>query len=205
MVEARKLGHAKNWIRIHDYKPADGDDAELRNTLAGYVAAVDYPVCAYVERVMKLYPNAKVVLTVRNSPEEWFVSASSTIFANHPKQLTLLRAAALFGSETGRTFYEMLSSTIYSLVADPRDKASMVKFYNDHNECIKRIVPKEKLLIFNVAEGWAPLCAFLQLPIPDVPFPRVNDSATFTKALTKQEVDGEAILKQFAGALASAL
>ena len=55
-------------------------------------------------------------------------------------------------------------------------KEASVEFYNDWVAEVKETVPKEKLLIFNVKEGWKPLCDFLDVPIPDQPFPNINDS-----------------------------
>jgi hypothetical protein len=55
--------------------------------------------------------------------------------------------------------------------------------YLEHIEKIKALVPPEKLLVFNVKEGWAPLCEFLDLPVPETPFPRVNDSKTWLDAM----------------------
>ena len=55
------------------------------------------------------------------------------------------------------------------------------RFYNQWNEEVKATVPKERLLIFNVKEGWKPLCDFLDLPVPadGHSFPHVNDTKNF--------------------------
>ena len=66
-------------------------------------------------------------------------------------------------------------------VIEEGEEASL-KFYNDWVEEVKNTVPEEKLLIFSVKEGWEPLCKFLDLPIPDQPFPRTNDT-NFIKSL----------------------
>ena len=60
-------------------------------------------------------------------------------------------------------------------VIEEGEEAS-IKFYNDWVEEVKRTVPEDRLLIFSVKEGWEPLCKFLELPIPEQPFPRTNDS-----------------------------
>ena len=52
-----------------------------------------------------------------------------------------------------------------------------------HNEEVQRIVPAERLLVWSVADGWEPLCEFLELPVPDQPFPRVNDSKQFSERI----------------------
>ncbi|KZO97742.1 hypothetical protein CALVIDRAFT_59078 [Calocera viscosa TUFC12733] len=53
------------------------------------------------------------------------------------------------------------------------------EWYDKHNNWVRSIVPKDQLLEFNVKEGWRPLCCFLEVPIPDVPFPRTNETAEF--------------------------
>lgn len=48
-----------------------------------------------------------------------------------------------------------------------------------HNEAVKTTIPADQLLVFEVKEGWGPLCEFLKVPAPDDPFPRTNDRAEF--------------------------
>ena len=64
-------------------------------------------------------------------------------------------------------------------------KEASVKFYNDWVEDVKKTVPKERLLIFSVKEGWEPLCKFLDVPVPEEPFPRTNDSKAMSNMIRK--------------------
>ena len=57
----------------------------------------------------------------------------------------------------------------------------MENVYLDWIEYVKSSVPPEKLLIFNVKQGWEPLCKFLNVKVPETPMPRVNDTAEFHK------------------------
>ncbi len=59
------------------------------------------------------------------------------------------------------------------------DRAHVIKVFEQHIAEVKATIPPDRLLVFDVREGWAPLCAFLGCPVPDEPFPRVNDSAQF--------------------------
>jgi hypothetical protein len=61
------------------------------------------------------------------------------------------------------------------------DRAHSVAVFEAHNEEIRREVPAERLLVFSVSEGWEPLCGFLGVPVPDVPFPKTNSVAEFRK------------------------
>jgi hypothetical protein len=57
------------------------------------------------------------------------------------------------------------------------DKHRAIEVFDQHNEEVRRRVPKEQLLVYEVKEGWAPLCEFLGVEAPDKPFPRLNDAA----------------------------
>ena len=59
------------------------------------------------------------------------------------------------------------------------DKAAVIKRYNEHNEEVLRVVPKERLLLFNVKDGWEPLCKFLDKQVPSTPFPKSNTREEF--------------------------
>jgi len=61
-----------------------------------------------------------------------------------------------------------------------------------HNEEVKRTVPAERLLVWSASDGWEPLCEFLEVPIPDQPFPHLNDTDTFIDRI----VDGSLLTLQ---------
>ena len=69
--------------------------------------------------------------------------------------------------------------------AGKRDEASVIAAYERHNAAVRAAIPPERLLEFEVAQGWEPLCAFLDVPVPDTPFPRVNDQAMFRALASK--------------------
>jgi len=57
--------------------------------------------------------------------------------------------------------------------------AMLIKQMTRHNEQVMSVVPAERLLVWDVTQGWEPLCTFLEVDVPDEPFPHVNDSGTF--------------------------
>jgi hypothetical protein len=78
------------------------------------------------------------------------------------------------------------SSVPHALLYDIRpfaEREHVLRVFRDHIEEVKRVVPSDRLLVFQVSEGWVPLCAFLGVPVPDEPFPRVNDTAEFKRAV----------------------
>ena len=60
-------------------------------------------------------------------------------------------------------------------------KEASVEFFNKWAEEVKATVPKDRLLVFEAKEGWEPLCKFLNVPIPENPYPRVNDTASMLR------------------------
>ena len=76
---------------------------------------------------------------------------------------------------------------IFEVIEEGKD--SSIEFYNNWVEDVKKTVPKERLLIFNVKEGWEPLCTFLDVPIPDQPFPRTNDTAQMNSNMLKGKIE----------------
>ena len=158
----------------------------------GYHAAVDYPVARYYKQISDFYPEAKVIHTLRD-PEEWYESASATIFwASKPYSLKILKLAVHlpFSSEARRRIPVLLYNrklSDWEFGKDLNDKTTVVKRYNDHYKEVVRIIPKERLLLFDPKEGWEPLCRFLNVQVPSEPYPRSNTRKEF---LNRVEIIG---------------
>ncbi|XP_057311466.1 uncharacterized protein LOC130649231 [Hydractinia symbiolongicarpus] len=155
----------------------------------GYIAAVDAPVTFFYERMMKVFPNAKVILNVRE-PKSWERSMNKTVYP-------LLTKGFLFPDDAFEMLGWFKSYLIYRrefyrvLMKHPRVSEMIasvscgngVEYYNKWVEEVKRNVSEEKLLVFSVKEGWKPLCKFLNVPIPSQPFPHSNDSKAFEERI----------------------
>jgi hypothetical protein len=147
---------APDWDRIFD----------------GYASAVDYPSCSFWREQMSHYPDAKIVLSTRD-PESWFDSVNSTIMADDTN--AWIRETPL------REFFELCVWRDF----EPHisDREFMVDYYRRREAEIEASVPAERLLVYNVKEGWEPLCTFLEVDVPDAPFPRVNSREETRKLL----------------------
>lgn len=172
--------HAKFWERA-----ARGEAVDWRETLDGYGSAVDWPVCSFYEELMSEYPEAKVILTVRD-PVRWHESVRTTIFeisSPGPGSLAT-RLVGVFVPHM-RAVRRMVGDLIWRGTFDGRfeDREYAISVFERHTEDVKAKVPPEKLLVYEVREGWEPLCEFLGVPVPDEPFPRLNDAATFRRAI----------------------
>ena len=132
---------------------------------AGYSSCVDWPSAYYWPDLIRAYPEAKVILTHR-SAESWWASFEKTILdglhkSTDPASLGLaLIKAQVFG---GR----------------PDDRGHAMALYEANVNAVKTTVPKERLLIHELGDGWGPLCEFLGVPTPTQPYPSRNSASEF--------------------------
>ena len=137
----------------------------------GYESAVDWPTARFYRELIATYPSAKFILTDRSS-ESWVASFSGTIYkllAERDQAPAELQAWLDMGSE-------VIAGTGFP---DGLDDAGLLRAFNAHNDAVKGAIPAEQLLVYQVKEGWEPLCTFLGAPVPAEPFPRTNDRAEF--------------------------
>ena len=140
---------------------------------------------------MQAYPDAKVLLSVRN-PESWYDSARSTI-ARGPRSdaslaMRLFFKVAQLAVPSMRRVPSMVNKVISDGTFDGRfeDKEYAVEVFVRHIDEVKERVPAEKLLVYEVREGWGPLCDFLGVEAPERPFPHLNDRGEFPKMTRRQ-------------------
>ena len=150
-----------------------------------FESTVDWPACDFFEEHMAQWPDAPVILTVRE-PEGWYRSMMNTIWAVHQAGVEAGR-----GPETdpmARLREVMIWQGAFDGTFLVKDHA--ISFFNRHIERVKAKVPSDKLLVFDVKEGWAPLCRFLHVPIPDKPFPHLNDTEAFNERVRQMQAGG---------------
>ena len=138
---------------------------------ADYTATLDWPGCSFWRELTRAYPEAKVLLTVRD-PESWFESYSATVYRPI--------AFGLEADPTG-TWNEMAQRVIVarSFGGEPHDRDHVIAAFQRHNAEVEAAIPADRLLVHRVDEGWGPLCSFLSVPIPREPFPHVNTRASW--------------------------
>ena len=170
---------AKFFSKGRKFARADWDQV-----LGDYSAvSADPPAVAFAEDLIAAYPEAKVVLVEREI-EAWFRSFDSTIIASFwdrtmnlvadidPFLVGALRACH------GRWVLGWMGARSKS---EMRENAR--ETYRAHYALVRRVTPKERLLEYKLGDGWEPLCQFLGKPVPDVPFPNVNDSDAIREML----------------------
>jgi hypothetical protein len=168
------------WLAAYAGEPVD-----WAGFFADFESTVDWPACDFVEPLMALYPDAPVVLTVRD-PESWYKSVMNTLWQARQGWL-----AAGLGPES-EGMRRLTDVMIWQGAMQGRflDKEYAIAFFNRHIRHIKDLVPRDKLLVFDAKEGWEPLCGFLGVPAPDKPFPRLNDTAAFQEMMRQLQTIG---------------
>ena len=137
----------------------------------GFQSAVDWPTAAFYRELHAAFPDAKFILSTR-SPESWAASYGETI-----AKLIADRANA---PAPVQPWLEMAHGVIaQNGFPDGLSDAELAERFIAHNEAVKAAIPESRLLVFEVKQGWAPLCDFLGVDAPDGPFPRTNDRAEF--------------------------
>ena len=159
---------------------AEGTLPDWAHLFAGYKATVDWPGCSFYEALLRAYPAARVLLTVRD-PGRWYESVASTIYA--------ASRGAIGGGAPGaepppgrEAFGRMIETLIWQGTFGGRfeDREQAIAVFERHNRAVQERVPAGRLLVFDVAQGWDPLCRFLGVDVPaGQPFPHLNDRASF--------------------------
>jgi hypothetical protein len=150
-----------------------GQTVDWDALLTGYHSTCDWPACTFWAELLQANPDAKVVLT-RRDPDAWYRSMNKTIFesldrpidedddpvvADHQRMTRALVIDRTFGGDLGRDH-------VLAVLAA-------------HEQDVIASVPADDLLVYDVAEGWEPLCEFLDVAVPDEPFPNTNTTADF--------------------------
>ncbi|THD77524.1 MAG: sulfotransferase family protein [Phenylobacterium sp.] len=172
MVEVFKDPKAPQlWLDAAEGRP------DWATIFEGYNSTVDWPNATFYAELAEAYPDAKVILTERD-PEAWFASTQATIFSRD------------FPEDTADTWQRMALKVISDLF-DRRmhDKDHVISVYRAHNARVREVIPAERLLVYQVAEGWAPLCEFLGVAVPAGPMPKVNSTEEFQMNLAKHLED----------------
>lgn len=157
----------------------------------GYEATVDFPAYPWYKEHMKQYPDAKVILTVRPF-DKWYDSVHSTVWQAGPQTLPqklAMMAKLLMNPRLRKVIgcVKLAKEMIFKIHLEGKfkDKAFAEKIFNQHIENVKAHVPADKLLVYDVREGWGPLCKFLGKPEPSEPLPHLNKKENFKAMLVE--------------------
>ena len=175
--------HVELWHRALDGEPI------WEEVFAGQGATVDWPGGYFYRELLEVYPDAKVLLSVRE-PRAWEASFRETIWTmcHGDSLMPLLSRARREVDPYWRRYLELVDRMFWgergTFSAGHAKPSLLIEQMVAHNERVKRTVPPERLLVWQAADGWEPLCEFLELEVPPDPLPHLNDRETFIDRVT---------------------
>jgi hypothetical protein len=161
-----------------------GDRDALREVYAGYRAQVDWPGAHVWREAAQMFPNAKVVHSMR-PPESWWKSFSSTIgklLQVYPKMQLPPHIRQMMDQMA-----PVISDATFG--GKPLDHDAALAALARREAEVRAAIPADRLLVFDVAQGWEPLCAFLGVPVPATPFPHRNVKEDFWAVVGGEPAD----------------
>jgi hypothetical protein len=164
--------HRDLWRELNANLDGGGPVPTWDALLGRYGACIDWPSAAYWPRLAKAYPEAKVILTWR-SPESWWGSFEKTIL---PMVLKDMATPQPRGADL----------LVRRVFGGRLDRDHCIAAYKANVARAKAEIASDRLLVHTIGDGWPPLCAFLGVPVPDVPYPSSNTTADFNRALGEE-------------------
>ncbi|GAA4913445.1 hypothetical protein HD597_010484 [Nonomuraea thailandensis] len=188
-----KPGHVDRWLPAADGRPLHWPDV-----LRGYRSTQDWPASHFWREQASAYPQAKVVLTVRD-PHRWYASMQALLTEGPGRDLPAElpgKAADFFGAMARfRPLLDHIGRATFGAAWDPGrgmpDEAVAHAAFHRHTEVVQDAIPADRLLVFDVRDGWEPLCRFLGTEAPDEPFPHLNESGAMRRVLDELIATGE--------------
>ena len=175
-------GHVHFWEAARR-----GEAVDWQEFFSGYGVTVDWPACAFYEPLMETFLDAAVILTVRD-PERWYESTRNTIYgirriSSGPAKCILALAGLFAPGISG--IVHLADDIVWKGTFDDNfeDRQHAIRTFEHHNAEVRRRVPPERLLVYDVRDGWEPLCDFLGVEVPDRPFPHLSETRQMRRRL----------------------
>lgn len=179
-----------NLDLVSDWQAALDGNPDWGKIFDGFEAAVDWPAGYFFKELIELHPDAKVVHSVRDTAR-WEKSMRETVWAvYHGDFLIHHMSSARATVDPGWAAYlRLLKGLLWSesgtLHRGHETPAGLIASFDAHTEAVKRSVPPDQLLIYDITDGWEPLCEFLEVKVPDEPMPRVNEAEEFKRRVVE--------------------
>lgn len=174
LIDNRAL--SQKWYDVTFNGARDWD-----NLFTGYQATLDWPSTSFWRELADYYPQAKLLLTVRD-PESWYKSMVKTVLPVMERPL----------GEQGSATWLRRSTSIKLIRNDTFDgrglidQEATIQRFKQHNAEVQAAFGADRLLVWRVQDGWEPLCDFLEVAVPEVPFPHSNSASQFPEMLASQ-------------------
>ncbi len=148
-----------------DWDRPDWDGPDLDTMFSGFRSAVDWPSAFYWREIAAHYPDAKILLTVRDA-DGWYASFSNTILK-----------VVMSSSDPDSLGRALIVNKVFG--GRPDDRSHAIAAYERNTVEVQAAFGPDRLLTYRLGDGWEPLCRFLGRPVPAEPFPHRNTAADF--------------------------
>ena len=184
--------HYEQWYNIY----MEGKSPDFVSMYKDVDAVTDAPPAFWFQEIYEAFTDVKVVLSLRDNEEVWvqswakqneFVQTLGGFLNRVLIKWPLIIVQRIRGKYTA---FELLDSIVNALYGSLNSKSTILfkKKYREHNERVQAVIPKEKLLIYNVKKGWKPLCEFLGCNVPELEFPMENVASSFSRQKIQKKV-----------------
>jgi hypothetical protein len=173
-----------NLELVGQWRAALDGGGDWKTIFDGFQSTVDWPGGFFYKELIEVYPEAKVLLSVRD-PAAWERSMRETVWAVYygTSMICHLSRAAADVDGPWRDYMSLMTGLLWEDRGTLRDghenRAGMMAAFERHTEDVKATVPADRLLVWDADDGWEPLCEFLEVDEPEIPLPHLNDSHTF--------------------------
>lgn len=209
-VALEMLGFGPCYHMVNVWEDLEGETTRWRQVLEGRLSAdaildgkqstVDWPASYHYRHLMEIYPEAKVLLSVRDG-DAWVRSMRQTIWGVIYGDGLIRHMSDAWRSVDPRweAYMELMTEMwrLRELIHDAETTGEeMSAGMERYNEEVIKTVPSDRLLVWSPGDGWEPLCEFLEVPVPEAEFPRVNDTQHFGEVIVDQALDA---VRQYRG------
>ena len=190
--EEQTFDFVDHWVDVFQ----NGTRPDVERVYQNADACIDLPGFFFFEEILEAFPDCKVILSVRED-DSWVKSAVRQLDAVYALRSKIGSTLSPTAKKMNYVFDSFLNAAIGS--CNTKSTYVMKKRYRIHNHRVKSIVPADKLLVYNVKQGWKPLCDFLECEVPTVAFPHENIKAEITGKLLESRCAQQAKWKVLRG------
>lgn len=171
-------GHTEIWNRALSGEATPDWDA----VFTGFGATIGWPMCFFAGELAEAYPNATILMMGRDA-ESWYESVARSWTVLSP-----MRGFRFIPRVRGAL--SVIEPIMNRIGGAPPDRGKAIAAYHTHADAVRASVRADRVLDYEISQGWAPLCDALGLPVPERPFPRTNVAGEGLRQFVSQIIRG---------------